>query len=234
MLRQGLIEPAISEWTFNVVLKQKKDCSLRFCIDYRCLNEASRKNLYPLPRIDSCRDAMAGACWFSTLDPRAGYHQVKMKPSSAEKTTFVTREGTFKFRVMPFGLTVARATFQRLMDMIMAGLNLEICLVYLDDIIVFASGVHEHLKRLMSIFERLLGARLKLKPPKCTMFQKSVSFLGHVISERRVATDPGKVECVVIWPVPSSIRDVSSFVGLCNYYRRFIHSFAEIAAPLHN
>ena len=129
-----------------------------------------------------------------------------MDPSIAEKTTHITPEGTFKFRVMPFDLTGAPVIIQRLMDMIIAGLNLEICLVYLDDIIAFASGVHEHLKRLRAIFERLQAARLKLKPLKCKIFQMSVSFLGRVIWERGVATDPGNVESVLTWSVSSCRR----------------------------
>ena len=154
--------------------RKEKDGSLRFCIDYRHLNETSRKDSYPLSRIDSCLDAMAGAKWFSTFDLRAGYHQgIAMDPASAEKTTFITREGTFKFKVMPFGLTGAPSTFQRLMDLVMAGLNLEICLVFLDDIIVYSCGVDQHLNRLRAVMDRLLGARLKLKPSKCRLFQKS-------------------------------------------------------------
>ena len=143
MLRQDLIEPAVSEWTSKVGLV-KKNGPLRFCIDYRRLNEVSHKDAYPLPRIDTCLDAMVGARWFSTFNLRAGYHQVQMDPASAEKTIFITREGTFKFKFMPFDLTGAPATFQRHMDLVMVGLNLEICFIYLDDIIVFSAGVDEH------------------------------------------------------------------------------------------
>ena len=216
------------------VLLKKKDGMLRFCIDYRRLNEVSHKDAYPLPRIDSCLDAMAGTRWFSTFDLRVGYHQVKMDPASAEKPTFITREGTFKFKVMPFGLTGAPATFQRRMYLVMAGLNLEICLaVYLDDIIVFSSGVDEHLDRLRAVLKRLRSAQLKLKPSKCRLFQTSVSFLGHVVSADGIATDPAKIESVASWPAPACLREIRSFVGLCSYYRRFVKGFDEIAAPLH-
>ena len=127
--------------------------TLRFCLDYRMVNEVSQKDAYPLPRIDACLDAMNGARWFSTFDLRSGYHQVLMDEESRDKTTFVTREGTFRFRVMPFGLTDASATFQRLMDVVMSGLNLEVCLVYLDEIIVYSRDVDTHLDRLRAVFE---------------------------------------------------------------------------------
>ena len=200
LLKQDIIELTVRMWTSNVVLVKKKDGSLRFCIHYRRLNEASGKDLYPLPRIDSCLVVMAGAKLFSTFDHRAGYHQVKMDPVIAEKQRYHPRRHLI-FKAMPYGLTGAPATLQRLMDLAMAGLNLEICLVYLDDINVFSTEVPEHLQRLRAIFERLRSARLKLKPYKCKLFQISVSFLGHVISGQGIATDPAKVENVVTWPV---------------------------------
>ena len=119
-----------------------------------------------------------------------------MEPASTEKTTFITRERTFKFKVMPFGLTGAPATFQRLMDLTSAGLNLEICLVYLDDIVFFSAGVDENLDRIIAVLERVRGARLKQKPSKCRLFQRSVSFLGHIVCGEGIATDPGKIESV--------------------------------------
>ena len=157
----------------------KKNNTLRFCVDYRRLNEVNRKDAYPLPRIDACLDAMNGARWFFTFDLRSGYHQVLMDDESREKQTYVTREGTFRFRVMPFGLTGAPATFQRLMDVVMSGQNLDVSLVYLDDIIVYSGDVDTHLDRLRAVFERLHAAGLKLKPSKCRLFQRRVGFLGH-------------------------------------------------------
>src|SRR5688572_29016332 len=137
MLADGIIEPTVSEWAANVVLARKKDGNLRFCIDYRQLNDRTKKDSYPLPRIDECLDALAGGGWFSTLDLRSGYHQVAMDPKDADKTAFVTRRGIFRWKVMPFGLCNAPATFQRLMDIVLSGLNFEVCLVYLDDVIIF-------------------------------------------------------------------------------------------------
>ena len=130
MLQQGIIEPAISGWTSKVVLMPKKEGSLRFCVDCRRLNEVSKKDSYALPRIDTCLDAMSGARWFSTFDLRSGYHQVLMDEESRDKTTFITREGIFRFRVMPFGLTGEPATFPLLIDLVMSGLNLDMsCLL---------------------------------------------------------------------------------------------------------
>ena len=126
MMKQGLVEPASSEWAANVVLVKKKTDELRFCIDYRKLNEATKKDAYHLPRIDECLDAVSGARWFSTFDLRSCYHQVLLDPASSDKTTIVSREGTFRFKVMPFGLCNARTMFQRLMDLMMSGLKLEI------------------------------------------------------------------------------------------------------------
>jgi len=136
MLRQGVIEPASSPWASNVVLAKKKDGTLRCCIDYRQLNQVTRTDAYPLPRTDACLDAMSGSGIFSTFDLRSGFHQVAMEQRDADKTAFRTRRGIFRFRTMPFGLCNAKASFQRLMDLVLSGLNLEICLAFLDDVIL--------------------------------------------------------------------------------------------------
>ena len=177
MLKQKITEQSVSGWTSNLVLVRKKDNTMRLCVDYRMLNEISQKDANPLPRIDACLDAMNGARWFSNFDLRSGYHQVLIDEDSRGKTTFVTREETSGFRVMPFGLTGAPATFRRLMDVVISGLNLEVCLVYLDNIIVYSADTR--LNRLRAVFERLQAAGLKLKPSKCRLFQRRVRFLGY-------------------------------------------------------
>jgi RNase H-like domain found in reverse transcriptase/Reverse transcriptase (RNA-dependent DNA polymerase)/Zinc knuckle len=232
MLKQGVIEPACSPYASNIVLVRKKDNTYRCCIDYRQLNSVTRKDAYPLPRIDVCLDAMANAKWFSTFDLRSSYHQVEVEPQDMDKTAFICPRGMYKFKTMPFGLCNAGATFQRLMDIVMTGLNMNICLVYLDDIICYSSTIEEHLERLMVLLQRLQKAGLKLKPEKCSLFQKSVSFLGHTISEFGIGTDSKKTKAVSEWPVPTCLRGVRSFVGLASYYRRFIKDFAKVAAPL--
>ena len=232
-LQRELIDPACSEWASNVVMVKKGEGSLRFCVGYRQLNERTRKDSYPLPSIDVCLDALAGAAWFSTFDLRSGYHQVEMEPSDADKTTFVTRRGTFKFNVMPFGLCNAPATFQRLMNVAMAGLDPLVCLVYLDDIIVHSTNLHDHVDRLRLLFDRLLETGLKLKVGKCRLLRTEVGFLGHRVSAGGLAPDPGKIEAVRGWPTPRCLRETRAFLGLCSYYRKFLGGFAHIAAPLH-
>ena len=232
MQQQGVIEPCQSEWASNIVLVKKKDGSIRFCVDYRKLNDLTKKDAYPLPRIDSCLDRLAGSVWFSTFDLRSGFHQVEMDPRDVNKTTFVCHRGSFRFPRMPFGLCNAPATFQRLMDMVMTGLNFETCLIYLDDIIVFSQDLPTHLQRLESLLARLRTANLKLKPSKCTLLQRKVTFLGFTVSSEGLGTDPSKVSAVQNWPTPENLRQSRAFVGLCQYYRRFVPNFSAIAAPL--
>ena len=176
MQSQGIIEPCQSEWASNIVLVTKKDGSIRFCVDYRKLNSLTQKDVYPLPRIETCLDTLSGAAWYSTFDLRSGFHQVKVHPRDANKTTFTCHRGTYRFPRMPFGLCNAPATFQRLMDTVLMGLNFDVCLAYLDDIIVYSSDLTSHLERLKKLFQRLREANLKLKPSKCCMLQKRFLF----------------------------------------------------------
>jgi len=156
-----------------------------------------------------------------------------MNPADSDKTAFICPRSMFKFQKMPFGLCNAGATFQRLMNIIMSGLCFQCCLVYLDNIIVFSRTPEQHLDRLRIVLERLRSARLKLTPEKCTLFQRSVSFLGHVVTEKEIETDPTKVRAVMEWPIPKSVREVRAFIGLTKYYRSFIKNFATVATPLH-
>ena len=234
MLKQGTIEPASSPWASNVVLVKKKDGSFRCCVDYLQLNSVTRKDIYPLPRIDDCLDAMSSATLFSTFDLRSSYHQIQVAPQDRDKTTFICLRGMYRYRNMPFGLCNAGATFQRLMDVVMSGLHFEVCLVYLDDIVLFSRTCEEHLERLVRVLGRLESAGLKLKPEKCNLMQKSVSFLGHVVSGEGIATDPAKTKLVSEWPVPTSVKEVRSFLGLAGYYRRFVKGYATIATPLNH
>ena len=233
MLSRGIIEPSQSPWASPIVLVKKRDGSVRFCVDFRKLNNVSCKDAQPLPRIDDTLDSLEGACYFSTLDLSSGYWQVAVGPNDKEKTAFVTPFGLYQFRVMPFGLCNAPATFQRLMECVLKGLHWTTCLVYLDDIIAFSKTVDEHIVRLKSVFARLKEAGLKIKPSKCHFLKSTVRYLGHVISKNGVQTDQEKVKCVYDWPVPQTQRELQSFLGLASYYRRFVKIFAHIASPLH-
>src|SRR6218665_928089 len=178
----------------------EKDGGPRFCIDYRQLNQRTRKDAYPLPLISECLDTLGNARFFSTFDLRSGYFQMALHPRDKHKTAFITRAGSWNFKRLPFGLTGSPASFSRLMGLIMAGLNFAIFLVYLDDIIVFAADLDTHLQRLTQVLARLANANLKLKPSKCFLLQERVLFLGHIVSGEGIATDPAKIEAVKNWP----------------------------------
>ena len=206
MLDKNVIETSNSPWSSPIVLVKKKDGSIRFCIDYRKLNHVTIKDSYPIPRIDTTLDALSGSKWFSTIDLKSGYWQVKMTPEDKPKTAFsIPGGGHWQFLNMPFGLCNAGATFERLMEKVLSGLSWKICMVYLDDIIILSKTFDEHLENLRQVFERLKSANLKMNPKKCCLLQKQVSFLGHVADASGISTHPSKLESVKNWPIPKSI-----------------------------
>lgn len=233
MSDKGIIEPSSSPWCSPIVLVKKKDGSTRFCVDYRRLNGVTKKDAYPLPRLDVTLDSICGSKWFSTLDLKSGYWQVELDEKSKEKTAFSTGQGLWQFRVMPFGLCNAPATFQRLMEAVLSELPIQTALVYIDDILVHAKDFNQELQNLREVFQKLRKANLKLNPKKCVLFANEVAYLGHIVSCHGVSADPSKVKAIQTWPVPETVREVRCFLGICSYYRKFILDFAKIAKPLH-
>lgn len=234
MLDLGVIQKSESPYASNVVLVRKKSGELRFCIDLRRLNAKTVRDAYALPRIEETLDALRGAKWFSTLDLKSSYWQVEVAEEDKHKTAFTVGPlGFYECTRMPFGLTNAPATFQRLMETCMGDLYLTHCLLYLDDIVVYSATYEEHMQRLEAVFRRLREAGLKLKPSKCRLFQKTIKYLGHVVSEEGVATDPEKIAAVKSWPVPANASELQSFLGFVGFYRRFIPAFSRVARPLH-
>jgi len=232
MLKKNIIKPSTSPWSSPLMLVHKKDGSLRVCVDYRKLNSITKRDSFPLPRIDTTLDALRGSPVFSTLDLAAGYWQVELKDSDKAKTAFAIPSGLYEFQTMPFGLSNAPATFQRMMPKVLAGLVPHQCLVYLDDIIIHGQDLDTHLSNLETVFQRVRDAGLTLNPSKCKLIQQSVEFLGYRISSQGITTQSDKVETITSWPTPVNATEVRSFLGLAGYYRRFIPSYATIAAPL--
>ena len=233
MLDLGAIRPSNSPWASAIVLVRKKDGRLRFCIDLRKLNNRTVKDAYSLPRIESILDSLGGAQIFSTLDLKAGYWQVEMAEECKAYTAFTCGPlGFYECDTMPFGATNAPATFQRLMHDCLGELNMNWCIVYLDDIIIFSDTKEEHLKRLEAVFQKLCAAGLKLKPSKCFFFREEIEYLGHVVSGKGISTNPKKIEAVSKWPTPKTVYDVRSFLGFVGYYRRFIKNFSRITKPI--
>ena len=232
LLDRGLIEPSDSPWASPIVMVKKADGSLRLCIDLRRVNECGVGSGMPLPNTGELLSNLAGSVWFSTLDMLSGYWQMELDPESRPKTAFATHLGLHQWRVMPFGLSGAPGSFQKLMQIVLGSMSYEKLLVYLDDVIVPAKSVLEGVERLSEVFRRFRKANLKLKPRKCALFQPKVAFLGHVVSSEGIATDPSKVESVKTWPIPKNKSEVRSFLGLASYYRKYIKGFAHISFPL--
>ena len=232
MLQNGIITPSTSAYSSPVVMVKKKSGEYRFAVDYRKLNEITTTINYPLPKFDDVTDILGGATIFSTMDLMSGFWQIPLAEDSKHKTAFICHSGLYEFERVPFGLKNSPVIFQSVMESALRGLNYKSALVYVDDIIAFSKDFDSHLQNLTEIFDHLRAANLKMKPSKCRFAVKKVVYLGHVISKDGVSTDPEKVRLVREFPVPKSQKDVRSFLGLANYYRKFIKDFSAIAAPL--
>ncbi|KAI3739234.1 hypothetical protein L2E82_29633 [Cichorium intybus] len=232
LLDKGFIRPSSSPWGAPVLFVKKKDGTMRMCIDYRELNKVTIKNRYPLPRINDLFDQLQGASYFSKIDLRSGYHQVRVKDEDVCKTAFRTRYGHYEFLVMPFGLTNAPAVFMDLMNRVCKPFLDRFVIVFIDDILVYSKSEAEHEVHLREVLRTLKNEQLYAKLSKCDFWLREVQFLGHVVSAEGIKVDPAKIEAVMKWEPPKTPTEVRSFLGLAGYYRRFIQDFSKIAVPL--
>ncbi|CAB0008807.1 unnamed protein product [Nesidiocoris tenuis] len=238
-LTEGIIRPGTGAWQSPCLLVPKRTLidgetklSWRMVVDFRKLNKITTPEFFPLPRVQECLDQMAGSQYFTTLDLRSGYHQVKIKEEDIEKTGFATHDGVWCFERMPFGLSNAPATFQRMAASLVKSLGSRRALAFLDDLVLFHESWEQQLDELCDLLQLFRQADLKLQLQKCHFLQKQVHYLGHIVSAEGIQPDDRKLEAVRNYPVPTSVKHVRAFVGLCSYYRRFVKSFASIAHPL--
>ncbi|CAM4719131.1 unnamed protein product [Lepidochelys kempii] len=231
MLQMGVIRPSESAWASPVVLVPKPDGEIRFCVDYRKLNAVTRPDNYPMPRTDELLEKLGRAQFISTLDLTKGYWQVPLDESAKERSAFITHLGLYEFNVLPFGLRNAPATFQRLVDGLLAGLG-EYAVAYLDDVAIFSDSWADHLEHLQKVLERIREAGLTVKAKKCQIGLNRVTYLGHQVGQGTISPLQAKVDAIQKWPVPKSKKQVQSFLGLAGYYRRFVPHYSQIAAPL--
>jgi hypothetical protein len=234
LLESGIIQHSTSHFSSPAILVKKKDGTWHLCVDYRALNSMTVISKYPVPIIDELLDELAGASWFSKMDLRAGYHQIHLAEGEEYKTAFQTHSGHWEYKVMPFGLAGAPATFLGAMNATLAPLLRRCVIVFFDDILVYSDSLQEHIQHLQAVLQLLQRDHWQVKLSKCSFGQQQISYLGHVINKAGVASDPQKIAKVANWPVPVNSKDVRSFLGLAGYYRKFVQHFGIIARPLFN
>ena len=232
LLESGFVKPSLSAYGAPVLFVRKKSGELRMCIDYRALNKITIKNSYGLPRIQELFDQIRGAKYFSTLDLNSGYHQLRVHEDDTPKTAFRTRYGLYEFTVVPFGLTGAPAAFMKFVQFLFHHLLDRSVVVFVDDILIYSKTESEHKRHVQEVLDILRENRLYAKLSKCQLFQSSVTFLGHVLSENGLSMEADKLKAVNEWPRPQNRKQILSFLGLCGYYRSFIENFSQIALPM--
>jgi hypothetical protein len=231
MLELGVIEESTSEWSSPIVLIPKPNGTWRFCNDFRKLNEVSKFDAYPMPRVDELFERLGKARYITTLDLTKGYWQIPLSQEAKEKTAFSTPEGLFQYVVMPFGLHGAPATFQRLMDLILRP-HRDYAAAYLDDVVIFSSDWKSHLCKVQAVLDSISEAGLTINPEKCAVGLEEAKYLGYIIGRGLVKPQINKIEAIQNWPRPLTKKQVRAFLGIAGYYRRFVPNFASVAAPL--
>ena len=231
MLEAGIIEKSRSEWASPIVVVPKKSGEIRLCVDYRRLNSVTRGDAYPMPRIDDLIDSIGGAKFITTIDLNRGYWQVPVAEQDRSKTAFTTPQGLFQFTVMPFGLSGAPATFQRMMDTLIDGLE-SFTAAYLDDLVIYSETWEDHLEHIQQVFQRLTANNLTAKLAKCQFGMQQCRYLGHVVGNGQVQPEESKLQAVECYTIPSTKKQVRAFLGLTGYYRRFIPDYATVVTPL--
>ncbi len=233
-LEKGFIRPSESPAGYPVVFQKKKDGTLRVCIDYKKLNEVTIRNSYPIPLITDIIERVKDAKFFTKLDLRSAYNLIRIREGDEYKTAFRTKFGHYEYLVMPFGLRNAPATFQAFINSVLRPFLEKFVIIYLDDILIYSKSLEEHHNHVRQVLQKLLENNLYAKLPKCEFHKEKIEFLGYVLSGKGISTDPKKIQTIKEWPIPKCVKDVQRFVGLCNYYRRFVKDFANLAKPLHN
>jgi hypothetical protein len=232
MLNADMIRKSESPCSSPVRLVRKNDGRIRVCVDYRKLNSITIKDAFPLPRIEDLFTYLTFATIFTVLDLTSGYYQVAMSPESQKYTAFSCEFGFYEYKVMPMGLTNACATFQRLMNSVLNDLLGTVCLVYLDDIIIFSQNIEEHKRHVRMVVDRLRANNLKIKLSKCKIARRCIQYLSHIIEGGTIRANPEKIAAVRDFPVPTTVKTVQSFLGLVSYYRKFIKDCGNICSPL--